>query len=430
VHCPGDMMLLESRIQRLLEGIGSRGSLPLRVRLWNGRTLDLSPHPKVTITLPRASSARYFLKPDFNTLGEALVEGHVEVEGPMREIIRVGESLARTASRMHVPRFWPPRLPHTKKTDSSAISYHYDVPSEFYALWLDRNMVYSCAYFRSGKEDIHTAQEQKLDHICRKLMLRAGDKLLDIGCGWGGLIRWAAKHYGVDATGITLSRSQCDLATERLRADGLESRCRVLLQDYRDHPGEAVYDRIVSVGMFEHVGLKNLPVYFGTIHRLLREGGLAMNHGITATSVDNHPVGLGATEFIERYVFPHGELPHLSLAIREMSAQGLEVGDVECLREHYALTLQHWTERLERAGVTAKVLAGERRYRIWLLYLAGCAHAFEQNWVSIYQVLAGKPDKSGRSAMPWTREYMYTGPAASDTAPAALADQQTSSAAG
>jgi len=400
-------MLLESRIERLVEDIGRRGDLPLRVRLWNGRTLDLSPHPCVTITLPKASAARYFLSPNFRTLGEAVVEGHVEVEGPVSEIIRVGETLARHGPGRPVPRFWRPRRPRTKQVDEAAISYHYDVSNDFYRLWLDRQMVYSCAYFKTGQEDIHKAQEQKLDHICRKLGLRPGERLLDVGCGWGALIRWAAKHYGVDATGITLSRNQLDLAVERIRADGLEGRCRVMLQDYRDHPGEGVYDKIASVGMFEHVGLDNLPVYFGAIHRLLKPGGLVMNHGITAVDVENAWVGLGVGEFIDKYVFPHGELPHLSLAVREMSVQGLEVADVECLREHYALTLRHWARRLEQNGVVAKSLAGDRRYRIWLFYLAGCAHGFEHNWVTVYQVLCGKPLESGKSPLPWTREYMY-----------------------
>jgi cyclopropane-fatty-acyl-phospholipid synthase len=400
-------MLLESRIEHLVEDLGRSADLPLRVRLWNGRTFDLSPRPLVTITLPKASAARYFLSPDFNSLGEAVVEGHVLVEGPVSEIITVGETLARHGASRPVPKFWRPRRSRSRRVDEAAISYHYDVSNDFYGLWLDRNMVYSCAYFRTGSEDIHRAQEQKLDHICRKLRLRPGEKLLDIGCGWGALVRWAAKHYGVDATGITLSRNQYDLAAEQIRADGLEGRCRVLLQHYRDLPGESAYDKIASVGMFEHVGLKNLPAYFGVIHRLLKPGGLVMNHGITAVDVDSAWVSMGVGEFIDRYVFPHGEIPHLSLAVREMSAQGLEVADVECLREHYALTLRHWAQRLERNSVAAKSLAGDRRYRIWLFYLAGCAHGFQHNWVTIYQILCGKPLESGKSPLPWTREYMY-----------------------
>jgi len=426
-------MLLEHRIQGLLDKMGRSCNLPLRVRLWNGRSVELSPHPTVTLTIPNVSAARYFLKPGFDTLGEAVVEGHLQVEGPAEEIIRVGESLARNGTSTLVPRFWRPRRRHSRRLDADAVSYHYDVSNDFYRLWLDRQMVYSCAYFRTGDEDLHTAQEQKLDHICRKLMLRPGEKFLDIGCGWGGLILWAARHYGVDATGITLSRNQYDLATELIRAEGLEGRCRVLLQDYRDHPGEGGYDKIASVGMFEHVGLRHLPGYFATLHRLLKEGGLALNHGITAVDVNNSWVGLGAGEFIERFVFPHGELPHLSLVVREMSAQGLEVGDVECLRQHYARTCRLWSERLEGNQASAKALAGERRYRIWLLYLAGGAHAFEHNWVTVYQILAARPLATGRSAMPWTREYIYRGAAdAPREAPGPAATEQayTSSDAG
>jgi cyclopropane-fatty-acyl-phospholipid synthase len=222
----------------------------------------------------------------------------------------------------------------------------------------------------------------------------------------------------VEATGITLSHNQHQLATECIRAEGLEGRCRVLLQDYRDHPGEGVYDKIASVGMFEHVGLKNLPGYFGAIRRLLREGGVVMNHGITAVDVNNRWVGLGAGEFIERFVFPHGELPHLSLVVREMAAQGLEVTDAECLRRHYARTCEIWAERLESNHLAAKALTGERRYRIWLLYLAGCAHAFAHNWVSVHQVLGTRRHGDGRSAQPWTREHMYP-PTTPRQAPAA-----------
>ena len=296
---------------------------------------------------------------------------------------------------------------HSKQRDAEAIRYHYDVSNDFYALWLDRNMVYSCGYFKSGDEDIHTAQEQKLDHICRKLRLRPGDKLLDIGCGWGGLVRWAAKNYGVDATGITLSRNQHALASERIKADGLSDRCRVLLQDYRDVPGEGVYDKIASVGMFEHVGLKNLPLYFDVIRRLLKEGGIALNHGITSVDPDSRSVGLGAGDFVEKYVFPHGELPHASLALREMAAAGLEVMDIETLRLHYAKTLWHWSGRLEANLERAQEYAGEKRLRIWRAYLAGCAHAFEQSWVSIHQMLAVKSGNPTTNPLPWSRDWIY-----------------------
>ena len=219
--------------------------------------------------------------------------------------------------------------------------------------------------------------------------------------------RWAAKHYGVDATGITLSRNQHALATERIKAEGLADRCRVLLQDYRDVPGEGVYDKIASVGMFEHVGLKNLPLYFGIIRRLLKDGGVVLNHGITSVDPDSRSVGLGAGDFVERYVFPHGELPHASLALREMAAAGLEVMDIETLRLHYAKTLWHWSERLEANLDTALGFAGARRLRIWRAYLAGCARAFEQRWVSIHQMLAVKTGNPTANPLPWSRDWIY-----------------------
>ena len=222
-------------------------------------------------------------------------------------------------------------------------------------------------------------------------------------------MRWAAKHYGVEATGVTLSENQHRLANERIKADGLAERCKVLVQDYRDVPGEAVDDKIASVGMFEHVGLKNLPVYFGAVRRLLKDSGLVMNHGITSIDPESRAVGLGGGEFIGKYVFPHGELPHVSLALKEMAAAGLEVMDVETLRLHYAKTLWHWSNRLEASLAEARKHTDERRLRIWRTYLAGCAHAFDQRWVSIQQVLATKSLDPRANPLPPTRDYMYSG---------------------
>ena len=371
-------MYLENRLARIVDRLKAQQPIPLRLKLWNGRTFDLGPQPRVSVAFPRASALRYFVWPDLAKLGEAYVEGRIQVEGSLKDVFEVGEQYARKAASASKIAGIRHAVSHSRLRDKKAIQYHYDVSNDFYSLWLDRQMVYSCAYFKTGDEDIDTAQEQKLDHICRKLRLRPGDKLLDIGCGWGGLVRWATKHYGVDATGITLSRNQHALASARIRVDGLENRCRVLLQDYRDVPGEGVYDKISSVGMFEHVGLKNLPLYFGVIHRLLKDGGIVMNHGITSVDPDSRSVGLGAGDFVEKYVFPHGELPHVSLALREMSSAGLEVMDIETLRLHYAKTLWHWSERLEANLERAREYAGDKRLRIWRAYLAGCAHAFLQ----------------------------------------------------
>jgi len=399
-------MIIESQVEKAIDGLRAHG-LPLAIELWNGKRYQLSGETPVTLRIPGAGALKYFIGADLAKLGEAYVEGHIDVDGPIREVLRAAEGLSRFLGGDKKGR--RPRLLnlHTRARDASAIQYHYDVSNEFYALFLDREMVYSCAYYKTGDEDIHTAQAQKLDHICRKLRLEPGDRFLDIGCGWGALVRWAAKHYGVDATGITLSRNQHQLANERIAAEGLSERCRVLLQDYRDVPGAAVYDKISSVGMFEHVGLKNLPVYFGAMHRLLKDGGIAMNHGITAIDPDSRAVGLGGGDFIGKYVFPHGELPHLSLALREMAAAGLEVMDVETLRLHYARTLWQWSARLEANLEAARRHTEEKRVRIWRTYLAGCAHAFEKRWVTIQQVVVTKTGDPRANPLPWTREHLY-----------------------
>jgi len=403
--------MIEKQVLKYLEALRRRQSLPLRVTLWDGSTVALGDEPRVGLRLKDATSARYFLKPSMSALGEAFVEGHIDVDGDIREIVAVAEHLSRTGdedpARGKLPS-WLAR--HTRKSDRQAIEYHYDVSNEFYSAWLDPRMVYSCAYFRTGDEDLATAQVQKLDHVCRKLMLAPGQTLLDIGCGWGAMAIHAASRYGVKAVGVTLSTNQFELARERVREAGLEDRVEIRLQDYRDIPDDAGFDRISSIGMFEHVGLKNLRGYFDTVHRLLKPGGVALNHGITSADADNRSVGLGAGEFIDRYVFPDGELPHVSLAIRELSEAGLELTDAESLRRHYAKTLGFWSDRFERQIDHLTALAGERRTRIWRVYLAGCAHAFAHGWINIYQLQAIRPRNGAggaESPLPLSRGYMY-----------------------
>jgi len=399
-------MALEARIERAIGELRGHVEAPLAIELWNGKRFAFSASPPVTLRISGPRAARTLVNADLEKLGTAYVEGLIDVDGPIREIIRAAEALSARGRGYRAGRL--PKLSfHTRRRDREAIGYHYDVSNDFYALWLDREMVYSCAYFHQDDDSLEDAQRQKLDHICRKLRLAPGEKLLDIGCGWGALVRFAAKHYGVDATGVTLSRNQHALANERIAADGLQARCRVQLLDYRDVPGEGVYDKIASVGMFEHVGLRNLPVYFGTIHRLLKDGGIALNHGITSVDTESRFVGLGGGAFVDRYVFPHGELPHLMLVIATMSAEKLEVMDVETLRLHYAKTLWHWSDRLEINLGRARALTDERRIRIWRTYLAGCAHAFESNWVTIQQVLAVKSSNPAASPLPLTRDWIY-----------------------
>jgi cyclopropane-fatty-acyl-phospholipid synthase len=398
-------MFLEHRLERFVEELRHTASLPVRLELWNGRAFDLAARPTVKISVPRPSALRYLFKTDLMKLGQAYVEGYLRIEGPILEIVRVCETLTRSAAargRRGLSRLFH----HSRKTDRKAIEYHYDVSNEFYSLFLDRNMVYSCAYFRSEQDSLDNAQEQKLDHILGKLMLKPGERFLDIGCGWGALILRAAKKYGARATGVTLSRNQYEFAQRRIREEGLEDRCEVRLQDYRDIPGQGVFDKIASVGMFEHVGLRNLETYFARIRSLLTDSGLVLNHGITASDPDSRWVGRGVGEFIEHYVFPHGEVPHLSLVMREMARAGLEPTDAESLRRHYARTLAEWAKRLERNRERAIAEAGDKRYRIWQIYLAGCALGFAHEWVNIYQVLARKTGDAA-NPIPLTRDYMY-----------------------
>ncbi|MGH7089976.1 MAG: class I SAM-dependent methyltransferase, partial [Stellaceae bacterium] len=321
---------------RFLETLRARlggEKLPLRIIFWDGEAFDFAAAPRVTLTLASRRLIRRFLLGDIDGLGAAYVKGEIGVEGRIEDVLAIGIRIAERLGASpalrrigQVGALMPRRrFRHTRQRDAEAVGYHYDVSNDFYRLWLDRNMVYSCAYFATGEEDLDTAQEQKLDHLCRKLRLKPGERLLDIGCGWGGLLILAAQRYDIEGVGVTLSREQHALATERVAAAGLAARIEIRLQDYRDIPGEGVFDKIASVGMFEHVGRANLPLYFATIHRLLKPGGLAMNHGITAVrDRDSRGAGPAGGGFLDRYVFPDGELAHVSRVLYEMAGAALE----------------------------------------------------------------------------------------------------------
>jgi cyclopropane-fatty-acyl-phospholipid synthase len=401
-------VFVEKRLARLARRFFNDSPLPLRLCLWDGQTYDLGPEPKVEVVLKAPAAVRALVNPNFSTLGEAYIREHIDVQGPISEVLRAADGLVRHVSPQR-SRWERLRsvVRHSRRQDARAIEHHYDVSNDFYAIWLDRNMAYSCAYFHDGSEDLDRAQEQKFDHICRKLMLAPGERFLDIGCGWGGLINYAARHFGVRATGITLSRKQFEFVQARIAEYGLRDRCEVRYLDYRDLPDDERFDKIASVGMFEHVGLRNLGVYFGKIGRLLEPHGLVINHGITTMDPHSRAVGMGAGAFIDRYIFPRGELPHLSLAVKAMSEHNLEAIDVESLRFHYAKTLEFWASRLESGQALARGLVGERRYRTWLIYLAGCAHAFAQGWISIHQIVAAHADRPGMHPVPWTRAHLY-----------------------
>ena len=400
-------MFWEKPLDNALTRLKKNVRAPVRLVLWDGREVSFDKDPRVTVRLKDPRIASTLVRPSLLTLAEAYIDGEAEIEGDVGEAIRGAEAISRAIPKPLFQSMGPTNERHSKRDDLEAIQHHYDVSNEFYQLWLDPGMVYSCAYFHHETDSLELAQRQKLDHICRKLRLQPGEKFLDIGCGWGALVMHAAKHYGVAATGITLSENQHRLAQERIAQAGLQDRCKVILKDYRDMPGEGVFDKVASVGMFEHVGLRNLPVYFNVVRRLLKEKGLFLNHGITSSDVANRAVGLGAGEFIGRYVFPKGELPHLHREIRDMSEQDFEVHDVESLRPHYERTLSFWSASFEKHFAKAVAASSERTARIWRIYLAGCAYAFEQGWISIYQVLATRRAKPGRTALPLTRDWMY-----------------------
>ncbi|HEV7814517.1 MAG TPA: class I SAM-dependent methyltransferase [Janthinobacterium sp.] len=399
-------MFVQKQLSAWIAGIRGQIALPLRIELWNGQHIDLSAEaPRVTIRLPRASAARYLLTPSLSNLGSAYVEGNIEVKGAANDMISIVNALARTTLKAEGKFARIVRtVGHDKRKDAEAIRYHYDVSNDFYQHFLDPDMVYSCAYFENGDETLAEAQIKKIDHILKKIQLQPGQTLLDIGCGWGALVLRAAQKYGARCVGITLSENQAALARERVARAGLEHLIEIRLQDYRDVSGQ--FDRITSVGMFEHVGLKHLPEYFSIINKLLAPDGLVMNHGITSTDPDNGQTPYGGGEFIEKYVFPHGELAHIGQVLKAMQQGSLEAFDVENLRRHYARTCSIWTDNFEANEAEVRRIAGDKRFRIWHVYLAGCTYAFEQDWISLYQIVCGKAGRHS-AALPWSRHYMY-----------------------
>jgi len=395
-----------------------------QVRLWDGTTRGAEKQPRFTLVLKHPGALRaMFLSPSELALGEAYINDDYDIEGDIEAAFDLADyllgqerslwrSLDLTVLLQRLPGGGLPRTDlhstrfsgpvHSKDRDRQAVTQHYDLPAEFYALWLDRRMVYSCAYFAKPEEDLDTAQVRKLDYICRKLRLRPGERLLDIGCGWGGLIMHAAAHYGVEALGITLSEPQAKLARKRLHESALNNRCRVEVCDYRDLETNRQYEKIVSVGMFEHVGEELLPEYFRRACSLLRPGGVFLNHGI-AYSANYRRRG---PSFTDRYVFPDGELLPISTSLRAAELSGFEVRDVESLREHYALTLHHWVRRLEARAEEARRITNDATYRIWRLYMAGAAHGFRTGRLNLYQTLLARP-RDGDTGLPLTRDDWY-----------------------
>jgi cyclopropane-fatty-acyl-phospholipid synthase len=413
------------------------GPPPLLIRCWDGSTMGRAGGPVLHIKSPDALR-RMLWAPGELGLGRAYVAGDLDLEGDIFAIFDLRDQLGARHEHVEVGRLGmqglldmvkasaklgilgrPPAPPaeearlrgrhHTKARDAAAISHHYDVGNDFYRLVLGETMTYSCGYWTERGHDpdpqhLDAAQEAKYDLICRKLALRPGVRLLDVGCGWGGMVLHAAHHYGVEAVGVTLSHEQASLASDRVRDAGLADRVEIRVQDYRDiHDGP--FDAISSIGMFEHVGAERMMEYLADLRELLVPRGRLLNHAISRPTPEGKPA-ISPRSFIGRYVFPDGELLEVGTVVTAMQRLGLEVRDVESLREHYARTLRAWVKDLEDNWDEAVRLVGAPRARIWRLYMAGCAVNFEQNRTAIHQVLAVRTTENGDSGMPPTRDWL------------------------
>ncbi|QKP78723.1 class I SAM-dependent methyltransferase [Methyloligella sp. GL2] len=421
--------------RRLLEAIGEALDLNASVRLWDGSTVPLGRNVTSPLTVTIASPgviASALRRPSLDRLIRFYAKGRIGLEGGT--LIDLGEQLQDQSTRKRLRHlrklktvkmllpflFAPGDKPEAARgyagddtghgrqqaENKDFIQFHYDVSNDFYRLFLDPDMVYSCAYFTEWDGGLEQAQQDKLEMICRKLRLKPGDRFLDIGCGWGGLVIYAAKHFGVTAHGITVSEEQLALARERIAAEGLQDKVTVELRDYAELTG--TYDKIASIGMYEHIGLANIPLYFATMRKLLADDGLFLNHAISRRAKkDGRRFGKRPEhKAITRYIFPGGELDDIGHSVQAMEQQGFEVQDVEAWRRHYGRTTKLWCERLLARRAEAEAMVGEELTRIWLAYLAGVSLAFTRGSLRIYQTLASKQAK-GPPVLPPTRADLY-----------------------
>jgi cyclopropane-fatty-acyl-phospholipid synthase len=425
------------RVAGLLAQLLGSG-LPCRLRGWDGSVTGPADAPATIVVRSRRALRTLLWRPDELGLARAFVGGDLDVEGDLATVLGspalvqklagnegltltgrqklqalgtlvrlgvVGPRPALPAEELVRPR-WRGRRRHDPWSDAAAIGHHYDVGNDFYGLLLGPSMVYSCGFWArppSSGFGLDEAQQAKLELVCRKLALRPGQRLLDVGCGWGGLVLHAAREHGVHAVGITLSAEQAEFAQARVDAAGLADRVQIRLQDYRSVE-DGPYDAIASVGMAEHIGSRQLGLYAGTMAALLRPGGRLLHHAIASHAEQNDHPQPPRSSFIDRYVFPDGELEPLGSTITALDRAGLEVRDVENLREHYALTLRAWTNRLEEHWDDAVRLTSPGRTRVWRLYMVASALAFQFGEITVNQTLAVARTPDGHSGMPLTRE--------------------------
>lgn len=431
----------DKQLRSAKEGLAAlAGPLDLNVsvKLWDGSVVPLGNEVdgKYTIELSGPGVVGELLRrPGLETLVRLYATGHVSFEGgdliDFSSALRTDRSNRQRLKELNKWKLATGAIPFLfSKTNEADVShdfrddmigrverrrdnkdyvqFHYDVSNEFYELFLDKEMVYTCAYFKTPETSLDQAQQDKLDMICRKLRIKPGDRLLDIGCGWGALLCHAATNYGAISHGITLSQTQHDYTKDKIKRLGLSDQVSVQICDYADHEGS--YDKVVSVGMSEHIGVANYPRYFGKINSLLRDRGTVLNHAIARRSkASKRSMSRIRPErkLLLKYIFPGSELTPVGMTTDVLEQTGFEVQDVESWREHYALTTRHWCQRLSANKERAIELVGPERYRLWVAYLAGAAGGFEAGSIKLFQVLATKHAAKGLSELPSTREDMY-----------------------
>ncbi len=419
--------------RRLLEHVRERAGLDLGFVLWDGSTVpaDLAPDALAVVIADEGAVAALARKPKLETLTGLWVTRRIDLRGgtlfdvaerrPRVRTREIRKSLDKRLALGTLAKFlpvsrggpWPlEAIPDESPSSGAAaenkrnIAYHYDVSNAFYALFLDREMVYSCGYATDWSNDIDRMQADKLEMICRKLRLKPGERLLDIGCGWGALVCHAAQHHGAIAYGITLSEEQAAYAKAKIERLGLGDRVTIEIRDYATLDGE--FDKVVSVGMHEHIGIDNYPTYYSTVKRVLKGDGFYLHHAITRPAKREGTFRRKRPEFalLTKFIFPGGELDHIGNTVASLERFGFEVHDVEGWREHYQRTCRHWHDRLLAHYDAAVTEVGEAKTRMWLLYLAGCSIAFERGTVCLFQTLAS-PKKRGPSGLPPTRADLY-----------------------
>lgn len=420
-------MTAESRSVRIIRTVIETLRPQFNIQLWDGTTIGTFDGPSLVINDPTIVR-QLMLKPNYDSLIDIWTSGRVDIKnGTIFDLANAKIDGSLKQRLKELPKWqllkdlpalvfagkpatgaeMDGKTPFVSGSSKEAITHHYDVSNEFYRLFLDERMVYTCGYFTDWSNDLDQAQKDKLELICRKLRLQPGDRLLDIGCGWGAMLIYAAQNFGVIGTGVSLSEAQTALARERIKAAGLEDRITIHVKSYTELEGQ--FDKISSIGMFEHVGIANYESYFNAVNRLLRPGGLYMHHAITRRMKKNKKAFRRKSAehlALVKYIFPGGELDHLGMTVENLEGHGFEVHDVENLREHYGRTCRMWCERLNANFDAAVAEIGYPKARLWLLYLAGCALAFERGTVQINQTLASKR-KRGISAVPQTRTDIY-----------------------